>query len=332
MQNKLMLTVNIVTYNHEKWIAKCLDSILEQETNFDFVVRIFDDISSDNTMSICQEYALKYPEKVFLFPANEHLGATENCLRAYQNINTKYYMYIEGDDCLCDKKKFQIQVDILEKHPECSVCVHNTQMINFGDTTFTKNTQPYLSGLKEGIYSFEDFKRAPFDPHMSSRIARTECINHDAGSVFLFDWNNIFLLLEKGNLYYCNRIMSIYNQTGQGVYSGVSLNKKFENCVKDFYAYDRYTKSRNTKMLHYILVDFIHYLYSQDNTENQEVAVPQHFNSNRSQNIKQKIEYLNRIQKRLKHYILPPIIIDICNFPRDFFRFVKKKTKRKECK
>lgn len=310
--NQKLLTVNIVTYNYSKYIEQCIESILSQKTNFDFIIRIFDDCSTDGTTEICQKYASNYPDKIYFFPVEKNIGAGENCLRAYQDIETKYYMYIEGDDCLCDNNKFQMQIDILEKYPNCSVCVHNTKMINLGDTTFVTKEQQYLIGLTEGVYTFDAFKEIRFDPHMSSRIARTNCIDHKAGKVFLFDWNNIFLLLEKGDMYYIDKIMSIYNQTGQGIYSGASLNKKFENCVREFYAYDKYTHSKNTKMLHYILVDFIHYLYQNNSVDVNDLEK------------KEK----NRLKlKRIKHYLLPPFLIDIFNLPRDIIRKIKSRGK-----
>ena len=335
-----LLTVNVVTYNHSKYVGKCLDTILSQKTNFDFIIRVFDDLSTDGTDKIVEEYKQKYPEKIFFTPLEKKIGVAQNCLRAYQGIETKYYMYIEGDDYLCDDDKFQMQIDILENNPTLSVCSHNTYMINLGDNCFKTKEQPYLIGISEGIYTFEDFKNFKwFDPHLSSRIARTDCIDHEAGEVFLFDWNNIFLLLKKGNMYYIDRIMSVYNQTGEGIYSGASINKKFENEVREFYKYDKYTNSEDTKMLHFMLIQFIQYLYAQNERvmwtpkkrniikEIKHYIIPRFILDilDLPKNISRRI----RQQAKPKYYFLAPVIIDFLNLPRDIIRKIKKQIKSK---
>jgi len=45
-------------------------------------------------------------------------------------IDTKYVAICEGDDYWCDENKLQMQFDYMERHPECSFCVHNTKMID----------------------------------------------------------------------------------------------------------------------------------------------------------------------------------------------------------
>ena len=74
MKNSLKLTVNVITYNHEKYIKDCLDSILMQKTDFNFIIRIFDDASTDKTQEICKLYKEKYPDKIELYFAEKNLG------------------------------------------------------------------------------------------------------------------------------------------------------------------------------------------------------------------------------------------------------------------
>ena len=52
----LKVTIGITTYNLEKYIAKALDSILMQKTNFDFKILVVDDASVDKTPAILQDY------------------------------------------------------------------------------------------------------------------------------------------------------------------------------------------------------------------------------------------------------------------------------------
>ena len=51
-----LLTVCIITYNHEKFIKQALDSVLNQITDFEWNILIADDFSTDNTRKIIAEY------------------------------------------------------------------------------------------------------------------------------------------------------------------------------------------------------------------------------------------------------------------------------------
>ena len=54
------VSVCVITFNHEKYIRQCLQSIVDQETNFDFEVIVGDDCSKDGTREVVQEFAGKY--------------------------------------------------------------------------------------------------------------------------------------------------------------------------------------------------------------------------------------------------------------------------------
>ena len=56
MLDEIMVSVCMLAYNHEKYIRKALDSVLNQKTNFKFEILIHDDASPDNTANIIREY------------------------------------------------------------------------------------------------------------------------------------------------------------------------------------------------------------------------------------------------------------------------------------
>ena len=62
MENKRpMVSVIVLTYNHEKYIKEALDSILMQKVNFDYEILIGDDASSDNTVKILKNIKIDIP-------------------------------------------------------------------------------------------------------------------------------------------------------------------------------------------------------------------------------------------------------------------------------
>ena len=60
------VSVCVVTYNHEKFVAQALDSILMQQTTFPFEIIVGDDCSKDNTVGVLKEYQSRFPDKIRL--------------------------------------------------------------------------------------------------------------------------------------------------------------------------------------------------------------------------------------------------------------------------
>lgn len=225
--SEVLLTALIVAYNHKNSIAKAIESVLEQKTNFKFQIWVLDDASTDGTSDIIKEYADKYPDKITHVLREKNLGGIQNVFQAVSKIDTKYYSTLEGDDYWCDENKLQIQVDILENNPDCSFCAHNTLKKYPTNENHIQHNQQYLkSKIKTGKYRFpKNIRKDYIEPHYSSRVYRTSCLNLDKIKnplLVCYDTAVTFWFLQFGKLYYTDKIMSVYNYTYQGVYSGLS--------------------------------------------------------------------------------------------------------------
>lgn len=126
------VSVCVPTYRHARTIEKCLDSILEQETDFAYEILIGEDGSTDGTRELCAEYARKYPEKIRLFlhgrdnniKINGHASGRFNLLYLLSKANGEYIAICEGDDWWTDKNKLQTQVRAMSGFPGCNVSCH----------------------------------------------------------------------------------------------------------------------------------------------------------------------------------------------------------------
>lgn len=94
-----MSTVAILmtTYNGEKYVDEQIKSILAS-TYQDFELFIYDDGSTDSTMSILQSYESQYPEKIHAYQNKVNLGVTLNFLHALCKSTTDYIMFSDQDD------------------------------------------------------------------------------------------------------------------------------------------------------------------------------------------------------------------------------------------
>ena len=132
-----LVSVLVQTYNHEKYISKCLDGILSQRTDFEFEILVGEDESSDSTREICLEYAKRNPEKIRLFlhsranviyVSNNPTGRY-NLLFNLEHANGKYIALCEGDDYWIDNFKLQKQIDFLNKNADFSFCFHRANVL-----------------------------------------------------------------------------------------------------------------------------------------------------------------------------------------------------------
>lgn len=131
MNNKPLVAIHCITYNHEPYIRATLEGFVMQKTNFPFVAVVHDDVSTDGTAAIVREYADKYPEIIKPIFETENLyskgdGSFDRVmLGAIDATGAKYVAYCEGDDYWIDSLKLQKQVDFLEANPDYSMCFHN---------------------------------------------------------------------------------------------------------------------------------------------------------------------------------------------------------------
>jgi glycosyltransferase involved in cell wall biosynthesis len=61
------VSVIVVTYQHANYLRECLDSILDQKTDFEFEIILGEDESNDGTREICIEYAERFKDRIRLF-------------------------------------------------------------------------------------------------------------------------------------------------------------------------------------------------------------------------------------------------------------------------
>lgn len=130
-----VLTVCLITYNHDQYVAQAIDSILMQKTNFDWKLVIADDCSKDNTREILKRYQQKYPEKIHLILQEKNVGPATNFIQLITYPNSKYIAYLEGDDYWIDENKLQKQVDFLEQNDDYVIHSSGARFIKNGMLT-----------------------------------------------------------------------------------------------------------------------------------------------------------------------------------------------------
>ena len=212
------VSICCITYNHEKYIREALDSFLMQETSFPYEIIIHDDASTDGTPEIIKEYAEKN-SNIFLVLQKENQYSRR--IKIFPNFvfplaKGKYIAVCEGDDYWTDPHKLQKQVDHMEKHPECTLCLHASSDVS-ETGKFIKIRQRYktdsivpMEDLILGGGGFAVFASTLFPSEFRSRLPEYY-YRAPVGDVPLH-----LFLASRGNVFYFHDNMSSYRTSVPG--------------------------------------------------------------------------------------------------------------------
>ena len=121
-----MITVVVPVYKVEKYLNRCVDSILNQ-TYTDFELLLIDDGSPDNCGKLCDEYAKKDHRVFVIHQKNGGLSSARNTGIDwfYEKNKSEYITFVDSDDWLHPEYLSVLMAGITENHVKISVCNYN---------------------------------------------------------------------------------------------------------------------------------------------------------------------------------------------------------------
>lgn len=139
---QVKLSVIMLTYNHEKYIAEAIEGVLLQKTNFGFELIVANDHSADGTEAIVEDYRSRYPTIVKGYYNKKNIGPRFNFIKAYGKAGGEFIAMCEGDDYWTDPNKLQKQVDFLTSNPDYVLSFHDIKMIDDAGNPVDDNRIP----------------------------------------------------------------------------------------------------------------------------------------------------------------------------------------------
>lgn len=230
MPEQPVLTVVTMTYNHEKYIGQCLDSVLAQETGFPVRHLVLDHYSRDKTPEIVAAYAAKHSSITPVLLGRSNTWRS-NVQELFIRCQSEFVALCDGDDYFLNSNKLQKQVDFLRQNPQCSLVFHPVMV------TFENGREPFfyppLKSLPRGMqkeYYLADLTRANLI-QTNSVVYRWRFRN---GLPEWFrpdlcpgDWYWHLLHAEVGKIGFLNEVMSVYRR-----HSGALYNNAFTDSVE----------------------------------------------------------------------------------------------------
>ena len=97
----MFFSVSIACFNAEKYIDRCIKSIMNQ-TEKDFELIIVDDGSTDKSLEICQRWEKKYPEIIRVFKSKNQ-GSLLARRKCFSESKGRYIYILDADDYIIKK-------------------------------------------------------------------------------------------------------------------------------------------------------------------------------------------------------------------------------------
>lgn len=222
------LSVHTVTFNQAQFVAKTLDSILMQRASFPYEIVIGDDCSTDGTIEIIREYQRRWPDRIRPVFREKNIGAGRNAADTLEKCRGEYIVCLEGDDYWTDPEKIQLQVEYLDRHPDCALVHHRVEHIAWpsgeiiGEFPPPRYRHERLASRELAMFNFIQ---------TCSVMLRRSCLpslDESFQELKLGDWPLFVLLSERGAIGYIDRTMAHYRVHGSNSWNNRPADYKIK--------------------------------------------------------------------------------------------------------
>lgn len=151
--NHPLVSVCMITYNHEKYIAEAIEGVFNQEVDFEVELLIADDCSTDRTGEIIKEFLGNHPKGNWIKYTrhDQNKGMMHNFIWAMEQCEGDYIALCEGDDYWKHPKKLRLQMDFLNSNPDYFLVAHHSHKYSFQYDGYK-----VFGNLQRDIYSLDD--------------------------------------------------------------------------------------------------------------------------------------------------------------------------------
>lgn len=140
MSKKLSIIVPV--YNVEKYIVKCIESLLSQDYK-DYEIILIDDGSTDNSKNICMNYEKEYSDLIKVYSKKNGGQASARNL-ALKKIKSEYVLFVDSDDYI----KQNCLKDLMDK-------IEGNDILVFNHTEVSENVETKICTFDKSISDFQ---------------------------------------------------------------------------------------------------------------------------------------------------------------------------------
>lgn len=138
MEQSKKLSVFLILPTEEVFSEQAIRGILFQEVDFTWDINILSNFTNNEVEEKANKYALENPHLINVINLNKCSNSENNLSFLFSQTQSEYIALLLGEDCWKDSLKLKRQVEILDSNPNCSLCFHNSEVID-------DSKQPILS-------------------------------------------------------------------------------------------------------------------------------------------------------------------------------------------
>lgn len=228
------VSISIITYNHKDFIAKALDSVLMQKTDFAYEIVVGDDFSTDGTQEILKRYQRKYPDiiQLILHPRhNEGIPGRVNNITNLYACRGEYIALLDGDDYWTNENKLNIQVAVLDEKKDHVVVGHTARKVDINGKDLGTHWNRRGNREKKNSYTSTDILNIGWCfAQTSTLMFRNGLVNEFPEwfwKVVSADFALQLLVTQHGKLYYIADAMTAYVQHSNSFMSSLYWSRHF---------------------------------------------------------------------------------------------------------
>jgi len=213
------VSVYVTAYQHQPYIAECLESILHQKCAFPFEVIVGEDGSDDGTRELCMRYAEEHRDKIRLFlrdrseSACSFLGRTVrmNGWWCRMAARAPYIAICEGDDFWVEPDKLAVQKAFLDAHLDAVMHAHRANAVDVSGRVLGvwPEPQPEFLGAASAISRGGGFFAT------NSIMVRKALVSQVSDEYYAFQVGDAMLVslaINHGRIGFSNRVMSAHRR------------------------------------------------------------------------------------------------------------------------
>lgn len=244
----MKLSILLVTYNQEKFISECIDSIVMQILPFDYEIIVADDCSTDNTLLIIEKKIMDSGSNYRILKHDTNLGFVKNYEKGFSDCKGEYVAVIEGDDYWTSPSRITKHIDFLENHRECVMSFN--RIINFNDEERSFAVPEW--NLKDDFEYITVNQLAEGNKigNLSACIFRNSVIkklNPDLFNLQIADWMLGMAIGQYGMIAKLKDAMSVYRIHPNGQWSKMSSDEQKKSVLKIIDIYNNFLEYKYDK-------------------------------------------------------------------------------------
>lgn len=216
--SKPLVSVIVLTYNHERFIKSCLEGILNQDYE-NIEVIVCDDFSEDKTWEIIESIDDE-KGRVRSFRNKENLGPSKNFVCALELCKGDFIALCEGDDLWTDYSKLTLQMEGMNADSSVSLVYADYSKIDDSGKEIAEKVleeQPERFELKDML--------SKHGPATNSIVIRKSAFLKKFPNTFFEVLNpDVFIIgfgLHSGKPHYINKVLSAHREHDAGIWTSL---------------------------------------------------------------------------------------------------------------